>query len=203
MEDSASGVLACRLLAPWTREAFQFGQDIIENVSCQNALELFLGGLSLEVLHDHRIIITGADLGAIIDGESVAPTWKTFHVWKGQTISFTKPISGAIAYIIPEGGFYAQEVLGSRSSYPKGLIGEVVKNETILYANTVKKNRLNRGLRQKDVPKYREDITVELFKAPISICLIKPVWTNFWILPTYIEEGIGWDVFLAAPTPIY
>lgn len=151
---------------PMDREAFQLGQDIIGNDESGNALELFLGGLTVEVLTDHRIVIAGADLGAMIDGETPAPLWKTFQIWKGQTISFSKPISGAIAYIIPEGGYAVKEILGSRSSYPRGLIGEIVKKETILYANSLKQKRLNRGLLVGNIPSYAQDITIELFKSP-------------------------------------
>lgn len=164
---------------PMDWQAFQLGQEIINNGESNNALELFLGGLTLEILSDHRIIIAGANLGALIDGEEVAPLWKTFSVLKGQMISFTKPISGAIAYIIPEGGYLATEILGSTSSYPRGLIGEPVKKETILYANSMKETRLNRGLRLGSTPKYAQDITIELFESPHMELFTKTSVENF------------------------
>ena len=164
---------------PMDWQAFQLGQEIINNGESNNALELFLGGLTLEVLSDHRIIIAGANLGALIDGEEVAPLWKTFSVLKGQMISFTKPISGAIAYIIPVDGYLATEILGSTSSYPRGLIGEPVKKETILYANSMKETRLNRGLRLESTPKYAQDITVELFESPHMELFTKTSVENF------------------------
>ena len=151
---------------PMDRQAFQLGQEIIGNVENGNAVELFLGGLTLEVLMDHRIILTGADLGAVIDGQQAAPLWKTFSIRQGQLISFTKPMNGAIAYLIPEGGFAVTEVLGSSSSYPRGLIGEVIKKETILYANTLCQKRSNRGLRSENIPCYAQDIMIELFRSP-------------------------------------
>ena len=55
---------------PMDRKAFQLGQEIIDHKKNGNALELFLGGLTLEVLTDHRIVIAGADLGALIDGKT-------------------------------------------------------------------------------------------------------------------------------------
>ena len=164
---------------PMDWQAFQLGQEVIDDGKSNNALELFLGGLTLEVLSDHRIIIAGADLGALIDGQKAAPLWKTFSVLKGQMISFTKPISGAIAYIIPEGGYLATEILGSTSSYPRGLIGEPVKKETILYANSMKETRLNRGLRLESTPKYAQDITVELFESPHMELFTKTSVENF------------------------
>ena len=174
---------------PMDWQAFQLGQEIINNRESNNALELFLGGLTLEVLTDHRITITGADLGALIDGGKLAPLWKTFSVLKGQMISFTKPISGAIAYIIPEGGYFATEILGSTSSYPRGLIGEPVKKETILYANSMKETRLNRGLRLESIPKYAQDITVELFESPHIDLFTKSSVENFLNSPYTYRGG--------------
>lgn len=173
---------------PMDLQAFQLGQDIINNKDSDNALELFLGGLTLEVLTDHRIIITGADLSALIDGKISAPLWKTFSVWKGQLISFTKPVSGAIAYIIPEGGYSAKEILGSSSSYPRGLIGEPVKKETILYANSVKQMRLNRGLLPEMIPNYSQAITIELFESP-HIKLFEKSSVETFLKSTYSYRG--------------
>lgn len=173
---------------PMDWQAFQYGQGIINHRKSTNALELFLGGLTLEVLADHRIIITGADLGARINGEHVAPLWKTFKVLKGQTISFTKPICGAIAYIIPEGGYLTAEILGSTSSYPRGLIGEPVKKEMILYANSVLDKGLNRGLRLESIPNYEQDITVELFESPHIDLFTESSIVNF-LKSTYTYRG--------------
>lgn len=150
---------------PMDREAFELGHKAIGNEVNETALELFLGGLSLEVLMDHRIIITGANLGAIIDGQE-APMWKTFSVKPGQILSFPKPITGSIAYIIPEGGFSVKRFLGSKSSYYKGQIGDAINKETILYANSMTQRQFNRGLLNEYTPSYEQEISIELFKSP-------------------------------------
>ncbi len=173
---------------PMDRQAFQLGQEIMGNTDNGNALELFLGGLTLEVLMDHRIVITGADLGARIDGQKTVPLWKTFSISKGQTISFEKAKIGAIAYIIPEGGFLATEVLGSSSSYPRGLIGDPVMRETILYANTLKQQRLNRGLRLANIPNYAQSITIELFNSP-HMDLFEETSVETFLNSTYTYRG--------------
>lgn len=151
---------------PMDWQAFKLGQEIMNNGEKGNALEIFLGGLTLEVLTDHRIIITGADLGARIDGGIAVPLWKTFSVWKGQFLSFPNPVSGSIAYIIPEGGYAATEILGSSADYPRGLIGNPVNKDVILYANTEKQNVFNRGLVPKGIPDYSKEISIELFDSP-------------------------------------
>lgn len=173
---------------PMDQQAFHLGQKIMGNEDNGNALELFLGGLTVEVLTDHRIIITGADLGAVIDGDKAAPLWKTFVIRQGQLISFTKPLNGTIAYVIPEGGLAAPLILGSSSSYPRGLIGETIKKDMILYANRLSQQQLNRGLRLDNIPDYAQDITVELFKSP-HLDLFKRTSIEHFLQATYTYRG--------------
>lgn len=150
---------------PMDSEAFALGHKIIGNDESETALELFLGGLSLEVLTNHRIVITGANLGAVIDGRK-APMWKTFTVSKGQILSFPKPINGSITYIIPEGGFSVNRFLGSKSSYFKGQIGDAINKETIFFANPITQRRFNRGLLNEYIPSYEQEISIKLFESP-------------------------------------
>lgn len=152
---------------PMDRRAFQLGQYILGNEKNTPALELFLGGQSFEVLSDHRIVITGADLGALID-EEPAPIWKSFFIFKGQTLRFARPLSGSIAYLIPEGGFAAELMLGSASVYPKGKLGAPLVKEMILYASDKKNDKLQtqRGLIAGEVPTYAEKVTVAVWPSP-------------------------------------
>ena len=85
------------------RHAFRLGNYILGNDTNCPGLEFFLGGIELEILNNHRIVITGADLGAKLDGQPV-PNWKTFNIYQGQTLIFTRPVQGSIAYVMPEGG---------------------------------------------------------------------------------------------------
>ncbi|MCZ2260535.1 biotin-dependent carboxyltransferase family protein [Sporosarcina sp. G11-34] len=173
---------------PMDWPAFKLGQEIMNNGEKGNALEIFLGGLTLEVLTDYRIIITGADLGARIDGEMAVPLWKTFSVWKGQFLSFPNPVSGSIAYIIPEGGYAATEILGSSSDYPRGLIGNSVTKDMILYANTEKQKWFNRGLVPKRIPDYSKEISIELFESP-HIKLFEKASVKTFLNSTYTYRG--------------
>lgn len=145
--------------------AYNMGNYILANKINTSALETFLGGLELEILSDHRIVITGADLGAMLDSVS-APYWKSFNVYKGQILKLTQPIRGTIAYLIPEGGFHAEELLGSASVYSKGQLGSQLKKDTILYAKREKSRRFHRGLIRQDIPAYAEELTVKVWPSP-------------------------------------
>lgn len=145
--------------------AYNMGNYILRNRENVPALEVFLGGLELEVLCDHRMVITGADLGATLNGMS-APLWKSFNVFKGQILKLVQPIRGTIAYLIPEGGFRTEELLGSASAYPKGQLGSQLKKDMILYAQEGESGKFHRGLLQKDIPVYSEEVTVKIWPSP-------------------------------------
>ncbi|SEN40167.1 biotin-dependent carboxylase uncharacterized domain-containing protein [Mesobacillus persicus] len=150
---------------PMDAKAYHLGQYIIGNDENSPSLELFLGGQEFEVLSDHRIVITGADLGVMLDGAPV-PTWKTFTIFKGQILSFTRAIEGSIAYVIPEGGFEAELLLGSGSVYPKGLLGTPLKRDRILYAKRESGGGFQTGLCRSEVPSYSQQIQVKVWRSP-------------------------------------
>lgn len=145
--------------------AYQVGNDIFNHTFNVAALELFLGGLSLEVLCDHSIVITGADLSAELDGSAV-PLWKSFKVCKGQTLTFKKPNVGSIAYVIPFGGFICDEVMGSRSAFPKGQIGSVLKKGDVLSVANLDVTKHQRGLMLAEIPRYENEVEVMLWESP-------------------------------------
>lgn len=150
---------------PMDSKAYQLGQYIIGNDENSPSLELFLGGQELEVLSNHRIVITGADLGAMLDDQPV-PTWKTFDIFKGQILSFTRPIQGSVAYVTPEGGFEAELLLGSASVYPKGLLGTPLRKDRILYAKRESSGGFQTGLNQSVIPAYLQQIEVKVWRSP-------------------------------------
>lgn len=76
------------------------------------ALEVALGGLTLEVLRDSRIAVCGADLDATLD-DAPLPLWRDLNVKRGQLLRFQQPASGLRAYLAVAGGFQAEPVLGS------------------------------------------------------------------------------------------
>jgi allophanate hydrolase subunit 2 len=150
---------------PMDTYAYKWGHYILGNPANSTALELFLGGQELEVLTDHRIVITGADLRAQLDGVPV-PLWKSFAIFKGQVLSFHGPVKGSIAYVIPESGFHSEKMLGSASVYPKGKLGSSLTRDMILYSNAGKSEKFNRGLIKSEIPTYPLDLQVKVWPSP-------------------------------------
>jgi biotin-dependent carboxylase-like uncharacterized protein len=85
-------------------------------------IEVTLGGFSVIAEGDCLLALAGADLGAQIDGQALAP-WRSFKLHKGQTLKFTQPLLGARAYLAAPGGFAAPKVLGSSATVVREELG--------------------------------------------------------------------------------
>ena len=85
-------------------------------------IEITLGGFAVVAEEDCLLALAGADLGALIDGQALAP-WRRFKLSKGQTLQFTQPLLGARAYLAAPGGFDAPKVLGSSATVVREELG--------------------------------------------------------------------------------
>jgi biotin-dependent carboxylase-like uncharacterized protein len=85
-------------------------------------IEITLGGFTVVAEDDCVLALTGADLGAQVNGEPLAP-WRSFRLHKGQRLQFTQPLLGARAYLAAPGGFDAPKVLGSSATVVREELG--------------------------------------------------------------------------------
>lgn len=93
------------------------------------------------LLESNYIAITGADMGATIEGVP-APMYQTIFVREGDTLSFSAAKSGMYTYVAFAGGLDVPQVLGSRSTNLKcavgGFEGRKLKSGDILpFRNTL------------------------------------------------------------------
>ncbi len=85
-------------------------------------LEITLGQACFKARGDLICALTGADMGATLDGEPLA-FWQSFLVRDGQEIKFSYSRSGLRAYLAVKGGFKASKVLGSVSTVMRNDMG--------------------------------------------------------------------------------
>lgn len=85
-------------------------------------IEITLGGFTIVAEEECVLALAGADLGAQVDGEALAP-WRSFRLHKGQRLQFTRPLLGARAYLAAPGGFDAPKVLGSSATVVREELG--------------------------------------------------------------------------------
>ena len=106
------GVTQCGAL-DWV--AHRWANWLLGNPLTAAVVEITLGNAEFECRRDATLALTGADLGARLDEQPLAP-WRSFEVRQGQRLSFAQPRHGARAYLAAPGGFQAPLVLGSCAS---------------------------------------------------------------------------------------
>ena len=95
---------------------------LLGNTPGAAVIEITLGGLTVVAQDDCTLALAGADLAAAIDGQSLKP-WRSFSMSKGQTLTFTQPLTGARAYLAAPAGFAAPQVLGSCATVVREQLG--------------------------------------------------------------------------------
>ncbi|ARU87718.1 biotin-dependent carboxyltransferase family protein [Pseudomonas sp. M30-35] len=145
-------------------------------------IEITLGNLELLAETDTCLALCGADLGAQLDGQPLAP-WCSFTVRRGQRLRFQTPVDGVRAYIAAPGGFVAPQVLGSCSSVKRDQLGGLHGDGQSLQAN----DRLQWHT-PKAIPTPRQLSAQQTPQRPASIIL--PV-----ILGAQIADFSGQSLF--------
>jgi len=115
------GVPVC---GPMDVNAHRLANLLVGNDERVAALEITLMGPTLRFSVTACIAVTGADLGARVDGKPIALN-RPHIVAPGQVLGFTGAVSGIRAYLAVHGGFSLKPVLDSCSTYLKGRLGGV------------------------------------------------------------------------------
>ena len=102
--------------------ALRVGDALVGNDDGAAGLEITVLGPKLRFLADTWIAVTGANLGATLNGEPMA-AWQSVEVSKGSDLGFKGLENGMRAYLAIAGGIDVPVVMGSRSTYLKAAIG--------------------------------------------------------------------------------
>ncbi|MEM9054168.1 MAG: biotin-dependent carboxyltransferase family protein, partial [Pseudomonadota bacterium] len=96
---------------------------IVPNGPNETALEITFGGFAAEVEKECSIAITGAQTTVICSGEAM-PMHQTLHLKAGDILEIAPAKQGMRIYLAVTGGFVADALFGSRSTYlPAGFGG--------------------------------------------------------------------------------
>ncbi|NGQ93670.1 biotin-dependent carboxyltransferase family protein [Brevibacillus sp. SYP-B805] len=102
--------------------ALRIANLLVGNEEGQAALEITLQGPTLRVESDALLAVTGADLGATINGQPF-PCWRPVLIKQGSVLAFGTARTGCRAYLAVAGGFDVPLVMASRSTYLRGRLG--------------------------------------------------------------------------------
>jgi biotin-dependent carboxylase-like uncharacterized protein len=102
--------------------ALRVANILVGNHEDEACLEITLLGPEINFLEPGLISLTGADLGASLNGSPVEP-WQSFPVKKGDVLRFAGVSTGCRGYLGIVGGFKIPRVMASKSTYLRGNFG--------------------------------------------------------------------------------
>lgn len=108
----ALGVSHCGAM---DRPALEAGNALLGNRPAAAAIEVAYFPFRLRFLAATAVAVTGADCAATIDGTGMPPFWAR-PAEAGQTLTLSRPVTNARAYVCLAGGVDVPEVMGSRST---------------------------------------------------------------------------------------
>jgi urea carboxylase len=108
---------------PYDSLALRLGNRVLGNAPGAPALEMALTGAVLRFRASATVCVTGADMGASLDGQPL-PRWQAVAVPAGATLAFGAVRgAGARGYLCVSGGFDVPAYLGSASTFTLGRFG--------------------------------------------------------------------------------
>ncbi|KHK61563.1 biotin-dependent carboxyltransferase family protein [Pseudomonas frederiksbergensis] len=110
---------------PMDALAQQLANLLVGNTLDRGTLEITLQGPTVRFDAGALIAITGADLGAKLNGESLQPN-QAVRAKPGSVLEFGQRKFGARSYLAVAGGFTVEKVLGSVSTYRRGAYNGVL-----------------------------------------------------------------------------
>jgi antagonist of KipI len=88
---------------------------LVENNENEACLEITMFGLRISALRDVAIAVTGGDLRPFLNDTPLS-MWTSLILKKGDTLSFRGMKDGCRSYLAIGGGFFMDEIMGSRST---------------------------------------------------------------------------------------
>ncbi len=149
--------------------AYRIANWLVGNDASAAVLEITLIGPVLQFNSDCLIAITGAELGAKINGKAIA-NWCSHPIKANDIVSFSAPQRGCRAYLAVAGGIAGRPILGSRSTDLRaklGVVGRVLQCGDNLPIGTPKyQHNFKTKLATKEIPSYSNKHQIDVVDGP-------------------------------------
>lgn len=155
---------------PMDAFAFQAANVLLGNPGECAGVEIGLGDITLQALQDCVIAVTGVGYQLSIYIWEF-PLWGSFFVRAGWKIQLNKRESGMWAYLAVPGGVQTPSILGSQSTYLRGVFGglegrQLQAGDRITAASHFSYELAGRILPEENRPKYQENPTLGVIMGP-------------------------------------
>jgi biotin-dependent carboxylase-like uncharacterized protein len=149
--------------------SFRVANILAGNDESAPALEITVMGPTLEVMEDVTVAVAGAEMPPLVNGSPRA-CWSSFPVRKGDVLSFGAIKSGCRAYLAVSGGFQADVIMGSASTYIRGGIGGVrgrrIEKGDILSSKDAGSISIFRKVLDEFIPSYSDEAEIRVIPGP-------------------------------------
>lgn len=102
--------------------ALKTGNILLQNEANTAAIEIALGGMTVQFEYDTPFCLTGAIYEAQLDHQSIHSYWR-YTAKAGQVLRLVRAVHGMYGYLCVRGGFAIEPVLGARSTDLKAAFG--------------------------------------------------------------------------------
>lgn len=139
---------------------------LVSNAIDTALLETTLQGLSMSFRSNCFIAITGADLGAELNGKEI-DRYQTIQVVVGDELVFKRRKSGLYAYLAITGGIDSQEIMGSASMHSMIDLGiGKLSNGSVVHFHPARQIPAKRLLPKYLIPVYSQHFTARITRGP-------------------------------------
>jgi len=108
---------------PFDSYSFRLGNRLLDNSEAAAGLEITLQGPTLKFSRATKIVLTGAEIDAKLDGEPI-PLYVIISIAAGQQLQLGRIIDqGARTYLSVAGGIQCPDYLNSKSTFTLGQFG--------------------------------------------------------------------------------
>ena len=107
---------------PMDEHAFLWANRLLGNKSNAAQIEITLGNFSCKFLAPAMIALTGADMGATINGQAIR-SWSSHRVNPDDRLKLATARTGLRSYLAVSGGFQVKSTLGSCATVVRDKLG--------------------------------------------------------------------------------
>ncbi|MEM7144786.1 MAG: 5-oxoprolinase/urea amidolyase family protein, partial [Verrucomicrobiota bacterium] len=155
---------------PFDALSFRLGNRVLGNDEKAAGIEMSVRGAKLRFNAGTTICLTGADMGAVLDGEAVA-MFEPIRVAAGQVLKLGDIVgAGQRGYLLVSGGIDVPEYLGSRATFRLGRFGghggRALKAGDVLHVNGVGGDATGAGFDLEGRPELTRDWELRVVYGP-------------------------------------
>lgn len=167
--------------------ACETANALVGNRNGEAVLEFTLLGATIRFEGDGIIALTGADMGAALDGVPLE-AYCSHEVKSGQTLTMSMAKTGCRGYLAVSGGIDVPVVMESRSTNLKcclgGMEGRALKRGDVLRTG----NAAGRLGKRRKKPEYPQSVTIRVIPGPQDDLFtqqgMETLWGNVYTVST-------------------